>query len=280
MNVQPTTLNVCQSESPNLTIQVGNDFNSPASLSSTISPDAPDLNIDYDQEEDNLNGGDEVVATLQNLNTLPKGTYTITFTIDDGTNSESIEVTLNLSGAPDFPDLQNPANGSILMNPTPAFSWTEATDADGYTIEIATDDLFTNIVESINAGNSTSITLTDPLAGGLYFWRVVSNNECGNSTTAAFSFDLQVSSVNELNGRTVSFLPNPTSDRFQIRFSDPLPGDLRVEIFAVNGQILQKQLFGGGETVEVDLAMYSSGVYLVRLSNGEGSMSKRVVLKK
>ena len=277
--VLPTALNICQTDSPTLTINVGAGFTHPASLSHSVSP-VGNFDVSYDADPDDVAGGDQVIATLGNLHLLPKGTYTLTFTIDDGANGDTFDVLVNLAGAPEFPDLLAPENGLVLFDPNPVFNWSTINDADGYSIEIANDDQFSDIIVSENVGNITNYTSTDLNTGGNYFWRVVTLNECGSSTTAASDFSLILVGLNELNGRTVSFLPNPTADLFQIQFSAPLQNDLTVEVFSVNGQVLQQQQYSISEQVEVNLGEYPSGVYLVRLVNEEASLTKRVVLQK
>jgi hypothetical protein len=86
--------------------------------------------------------------------------------------------------APSTPSLTAPADELLCVDNTVQFQWSTATDPDGdnvsYQIQIATDNSFSNIVETRTVSvNSASITLEDDKA---YYWRVrASDSKNANS---------------------------------------------------------------------------------------------------
>ena len=80
----------------------------------------------------------------------------------------------------------------------PTFTWNAVADATDYTIEIADDAGFTNIIDSATVAG-TSYTPGAPLdILTTYWWRVTANNICGvGATSAEWSFTT-------LEGETIS----------------------------------------------------------------------------
>ena len=277
MNVTPQTLTICQSAAGAFELIVGEDFGDERNYSLSVSPDSP-LGASFMV---NQNNPSVVTATLTNTEMTSPGIYSLDFMIEDNDgNNASVGAILTVEGPPNFTTLLTPANGLTILDQSPDMDWSTVNDVTGYTIEIADSDLFTNILETAEVGLS-SYSVTSVLEAGTYYWRVTTTNECGSSVSGAFSFVVSTSNIRELNGRKVDFLPNPTNDLVNVLFSEALSGELVVEVFSVNGQQLQRLQFDRpAQNVEIDLASYASGVYLIRLVNEEASLSKRVILQK
>jgi len=122
-----------------------------------------------------------------------------TLTIEDDASGDvgtldgwTLELCGNIS-APNCPTtaptLTSPADMAIDEILAPGFSWTAVPDAVQYTIEIATDAAFTNIVVT-DVSNSTSYTPSMDLnAQTTYYWRVTGFNSCGSGpASSAFQF--------------------------------------------------------------------------------------------
>lgn len=92
--------------------------------------------------------------------------------------------------------LTYPADNQTEVEHSPTFTWTDAGNADSYIFQIATDDLFTNLVD-----DKTGITAeTYDLSQGLspyttYFWRVKAVKNATESQWAAASFKTDISDV-------------------------------------------------------------------------------------
>jgi hypothetical protein len=135
-----------------------------------------------------------------NLSTAPAaaaGTYDITlFGTDGGASpterSVEFEVTV-ASGIPGSATLTAPANGASGVPTLPAFSWSGSAAAVTYTIEVATDSAFSNIVATDTVEETTWTPGTALTPNTSYFWRVRANSPCGDSGwSATFSFSTGV----------------------------------------------------------------------------------------
>jgi hypothetical protein len=87
----------------------------------------------------------------------------------------------NWSTSPQFTvNIQTtPANGAFSTDTTPLFTWTRVTGATNHILQVATNTTFTSLVSGypVTVGNVASYTPTTPLAGGTYYWRVLTNGE-------------------------------------------------------------------------------------------------------
>jgi subtilisin-like proprotein convertase family protein len=82
----------------------------------------------------------------------------------------------------------SPPNNAIGTSTAPTLTWNPVAGATGYTVEVATDAGFTNIIHTNTvAGTSDSVSGLAILTQ--YFWRVRAENSCGiGSNSAAFNF--------------------------------------------------------------------------------------------
>jgi hypothetical protein len=95
-----------------------------------------------------------------------------------------------VAAAPGAPTLLTPANGALNVPATPTFTWNAVAGASSYSIQVATDMAFTNIVASAS-GLATptwtsNVTLNSSTA---HYWRVWADNACGVGVySATWSF--------------------------------------------------------------------------------------------
>ena len=189
----PDQLDVCAPTDPDPTFSIGVTSNGgwsfsvdlaasgePPGTTSTFVPDnqLPDFTSTY---------------TILGTGGSTTGVYTIDIT---GTGSDTpptvrdTEVTLNLAVAgPGLATLLGPADTATSVSLQPTFFWAAASDAFSYTLEVATDAAFNNIVYSAAGLTTLSHTLPtalDPIS--TYHWRLTAVNACGGITGGAFSF--------------------------------------------------------------------------------------------
>jgi subtilisin-like proprotein convertase family protein len=108
------------------------------------------------------------------------GTSIVTPTLEF-TNTVDLNV---LGSAPSAPTLVSPPNGATGVSTSAPLSWNSVASAVDYTVEVASDAAFTNIVYS-NTVAGTSDTATGLNVLTQYFWRVRANNACGASANSA-----------------------------------------------------------------------------------------------
>lgn len=221
--------------------------------------------------------GETTTATVNNLLLLAAGTYQITVTVSDGIDMANTTLTLIVQVAPGFPTLVAPADGATMVGPTPLLTWSTVSGATGYRVEIARDEIFTDIVVNVivAANNYTPVQALEP---NTYFWRVTALNNCGNATTAPFEFVVTPSSVQELAGVQLRIDPNPTSGPVNILLQGPMPADWSVAVYHVNGMLLQQREISRSDvSAIVDLSAYPAGVYLLRLQTGANVLTRRII---
>lgn len=87
------------------------------------------------------------------------------------------------------PLLSLPSDGETNVAALPTFTWTSHPEAVSYTIEIATDAGFSNIVRSASVTQANYVETVPLDTSTHYFWRVRVVNGCGTSANGpAFSF--------------------------------------------------------------------------------------------
>ncbi|MEY2921392.1 MAG: hypothetical protein RL108_1 [Bacteroidota bacterium] len=116
--------------------------------------------------------------------------------------------------APSIPNLTAPTNGKLCISNTVDFQWEAATDAEKdaitYQIQVATDNLFTTIVKTIEGSN---ITQSIPLEKGIaYYWRVkaVDSKNLSGSYSTTFSFYTEAA----VQANHLPFLPDVVAPLF------------------------------------------------------------------
>jgi hypothetical protein len=266
------------SEEVVFTIEIGNGFGT-ATITADNLPGA--AMIDYSMNP--ASGGSTVTATLSNLVTVSEGTYTIDFIIEDDNGTTNESATITVETPPLIADLNSPENGADMVALSDInFNWEDIAGVSSYLIEIASDEDFTDVIESDNVtGNSYTSTI-DLEEETLYFWRVTANNPCGSAVSLVFNFTTEdANSTYEVQGVALTLQPNPTRDFVNISLSAPLNEMIATEVYAINGQLLQTTVFNGNATQhQLDLSNYSAGVYLVKIVTGNEAIVERVVLEK
>ncbi|MBI5914333.1 MAG: proprotein convertase P-domain-containing protein [Bacteroidetes bacterium] len=200
--------------------------------------------------------GGTTTLTLSNTGALAEGSYTFTLEGTDSTNSNSADLTLfAASQVPTAPTLTFPADGAGGIALSPIFTWAASPSAK-YTIEIAADIDFTNILETtanLTSGSYAASISLSPLT--TYFWQVKGENACGEGAwTVASTFTTgaiicaPVASVNVPVAISASGTPSVTSTLTVANagFADDINvtnltilhtwiGDLRVELTSPSG---------------------------------------------
>ncbi|MCB0637410.1 MAG: proprotein convertase P-domain-containing protein [Lewinella sp.] len=204
-------------------------------------------------------------------------TFTLHLTTSDGSYDNIVQLGLSLMKAPGLTTLLGPTDGAtVLGGANVSFSWQAVSAADEYTVQVATDEAFNDIVFMTG---TDGLSVAMPVPGeGLYYWRVITTNECGDATTSPFTFSYLTTSVQELAGATWELWPNPTRGLTQLRLTGDLTGEMQVRLFGVNGQQLQQWQFPAREgTYALDVSELPAGVYLLSMKNGQASATTRLV---
>lgn len=139
-----------------------------------------------------LSASGTVTMNVTGLANVVPGEYFIGITGNNGTETETRLKSLRIFSATFQPlGLNAPSNGQTGLSSSVVLRWQSNSNAENYTVQIATDSAFTNLFES---GNTT---LNRYDVSGLsqatrYFWRVNPTNRCGDgvlNNATVYSFD-------------------------------------------------------------------------------------------
>lgn len=146
-------------------------------------------------------GGTSTMHIVTTPDTTP-GTYTLTVQGTDGTVTATKTTTVVVrSGAPTAPTLSSPANGATNVGLTPTFTWSAASQATNYTLNIlASADCSGTPIRTYNTTNNTfTVPNSDQLPSfQVLSWQVSDANACG-PTAASTCFNFNTASCGELH---------------------------------------------------------------------------------
>lgn len=189
LSVPNPSQSTCAPGNVSYTVNVGSQmsFANPVTLSVSGLPAGVSTNI----APNPVVPGTAATVTLTATNAAVSGTSTITLSgvaTDSPGHTAPLQLTLTV-GMPDVPVPSAPANGATGINTSTELSWQAAPNTASYTLEVATDAAFTQMVTT-----QTGLVATSYVVQGLnplttYYWRVTAVNACGTSATSTvFNF--------------------------------------------------------------------------------------------
>ncbi len=173
------------------------------------------------------------------------------------------------------------------------FSWQPVSNADRYRIQIADEYEFP---ENTIVFDSTGITDTTVTIGGFeeyttLYWHVQAYNDYGYSTWSEYwrfrtggASAIEPFALVPENYELKQNYPNPFNPVTHIAFSLPQREYVTLQIFNVQGQLIQtlleQDLSSGRHQVDFDGSQLPSGVYLYRIQAGKYAKTKKMMLIK
>lgn len=97
-------------------------------------------------------------------------------------------------------------------------------------------------------------------------WTVINNN-------------LGIKIVNETNEFDIKTYPNPTSDIVTIDWVAKTQANFRIDVTAMNGQLLQTVVPTDSKSIQVDLTSYTSGFYLFNFYTDDNLIGSKKIIK-
>ncbi|MEM2874861.1 MAG: PQQ-binding-like beta-propeller repeat protein [Candidatus Hadarchaeales archaeon] len=109
------------------------------------------------------------------------GNFTYRVTASGGGLTRTKDISINVIAPPSSPSLLSPENGVTIDTITPTFDWSDVSGTDSYTLEVATDNAFTNVIlTKITAESIATLSQSEALSfGTTYYWRVRGSNSAG-----------------------------------------------------------------------------------------------------
>ena len=241
---------------------------------------------------------------------LAPGTYTLRFLKDDYRTKTVSNVTVNSNGPtttdillyplnprPPAPELNFPVFGDSLDTNMFTFEWTEPVYAINYLLEVSVDPDFNAFTIIDSTVSEAQYEIVSPLANGYYYWRVRPHNDNGwGPYSEIFEFTVDIaSSIDTRSGAIPSEYklyqnhPNPFNASTRITFQVPHNSRVKIEVFNITGALaatLVDSEYAAGQHAIVWQGIddrgeaLASGVYLYKLSAGDVTSVKRLILLK
>jgi len=192
LSASPASQSVCAGNDALYTIAVGSaaGFSDPVTLSASGQPAASAAAF----APNPVTPPGDSAFTISNTVAAAAGNYAIDITGNAASITHTASVALTLfDEIAAASSLSSPADGATNVVITPTLTWDATANAESYTLAIATDSAFSNIIHIASAIPSASYTLTTALsANTLHYWRVRADNVCGSGPWSnAFSFSTE-----------------------------------------------------------------------------------------
>jgi len=240
---------ICQGSSQVYTVSVDSytGFTSPVTLSVSGLPSG--MTASFTNAV--VAPGSDTQLTITNTNATV-GTYTLLLNGVSGAINKSMDFTVLSTLAVGTLSLTSPANNATNIAPFPSLTWTAATNAITYQLQVSRRPDFNSLVLNISGLTTTSYTFTTPLLGySEYYWRVRAANACGDGawSNPSFKFETESCMVYTSTNVPINIIDNaivtsnqPINDRGTISDLDVLDlegthswvGDLRFNVISPN----------------------------------------------
>jgi hypothetical protein len=193
--------------------------------------------------------------------------------------------------APPAPPILVCDTANVPLNPT--LDWNDVPNATSYRIQISTSPIFSSTI--INSTVSISQYTVPPGVlnySSHYYWRVNATNFGGTSpwssvcsfTTIGSSSIKIISSEVPTENKLYNNYPNPFNPTTNIKFAIPKNEFVKITVFDMLGKELEtlvnEQLQSGTYETNWNAPNYPSGVYFYKLSAGDFSETRKMLLIK
>lgn len=227
ITLSSSSLNICGANQNmvNVSVSANENFEDDVTLSIIDAP--AELILDFDNST--IAAGTSTMLNIANLDGIPSGNYAIKISATDGENTSQTSLFLQIyANVATAVTLVDPANNEDEVNVYPTYEWAADADAETYTIQIASDANFLNIIDeagdlSINEYNGI---ILDAIT--TYYWRVRSHNTCGIgpwSISNAFTTTNVVCQIDESIDVPVA-IDNGGPDVYVSSLAFPLDGEI------------------------------------------------------
>jgi hypothetical protein len=109
---------------------------------------------------------------------------------------------------------------------------------------------------------------------------ITSGGSFGSSELASI-YIYETVSVKEYDFQSFSIYPNPSQGVFNIQLSSGNTEDALVQLYDVRGRLINQQSIGNQSTIQkqVDFGTVSEGVYLMKVTKGNESITQKIVIQ-
>ena len=214
---------------------------------------------------------------------VPDGTYSITATATDNSNSKTVSaavsITVNKSApaANQLPlvSIASPIKGSSFTSPANVTIDVNASDPDGIISKV---ELFNGSVKLLEVTSSPySFTLKD-LPAGTYDIKAVATDNLNASTVSSI---LQFSVVAAYNEKKEYFnlYPNPNNGQFTVDFSSLVDAEnfIITIVDLIGKTVYREELSAEEATRQFDLSHLNSGIYVLMITASQILLTQKFI---
>jgi len=175
-------------------------------------------------------------------------------------------------------DLTAPANNIKLDAGNVVFTWQPSNDAES---GIKYYELYIDNVKKVETSTTTYTYPLFDLGSHSWFVKAVNGSGLSQSSTSIFNFNATSTAViNPLatdGSNDILVYPNPFNNKIRVSFTTNM-GINQFKIVDMTGKIIIAKTLVG-QTVEIDLSRYSSGLYYLLVDGSDGHKSCKLVKK-
>lgn len=182
------------------------------------------------------------------------------------------------------PALVSPPQSAVKVEPMVILSWAAAPKASSYSIQVSSDENFTQLVYEKGKiiGQSTlPIQLSYTTK---YFWRVASENEAGMSawsTVWDFTTSEPVSSVQEQDlSNMVTISPQPANDMLTVQLGMEWANGATIRLFSMSGEMVLSIANTPASVITIPTETLNTGAYMLQIQNDKVSTTVPVMINK
>lgn len=121
-----------------------------------------------------------------------------------------------------------------------------------------------------------------PYLIGPTFYGVYANRKVTSVTETTTIYNAPAGiNEKEFNALTVSVYPNPSNDIVAIQVGNLVRDALKVDLIDVSGKVIRTTTINAGQTIAFfDLQTIYAGIYFVKISNGNNSTTRKIIISK
>ena len=275
LSISPSLQTICSNGQVNLSLQIANNFSiNPLSLSIPNLPNG----VTFTTDVDSIAAGD-IVNIVLDFQNVSADLYNLSVVISDGDLVDSVYASMIVQSLPDSPSLMFPVNDENGVTLTDlSLEWLEMDDALEYQVLVSSEEDFgTTVVNEMTDFPFYELDLVLQ-SNTIYFWKIVTYNECGQSVSPTRKFTTTTAtSIDERDLISMDIFPNPASSKLHIEIDEYLEVE-ELALYTVTGQKLTENL-KGTYFQTVDVSIFPSGTYLLRVTSNGAVYTERVIIQ-
>jgi hypothetical protein len=183
--------------------------------------------------------------------------------------------------------LTSPANNETDIKLSPLVSWEEISGIGGYQVQVDQTGEFSELLVNEKIGDEAQNSLALPLVlekNTQYYWRVRAYRGIDSSGWSdVWSFttigQVGINEPGEIPG--VSIYPNPANNFLFVQMKENTNNDLEMIITDLLGKPVMEETFhymAAGKAKPLDVSGLSKGIYMIRLTDGNKIMTRKLII--